>query len=189
MIEIGAISDSGFSNGNSKTKIIKRYRNRKLYNTHQSCYLTLEDIAKMVRANEDVKVIENKSQKDITSATLTMIAFNAEKKEPHGIPLAILLEIIRYGNGTLSGYLAKLGAFSKDDFEQQNALNLAQQATHVLNRNIDQHEEVILGGEATNRSVSRNAATLALRSQVSNSSSSFNELEAPDLPTSSLSNI
>jgi len=173
-----------FSNVNQKTKVIKRYQNRKLYNTERSCYLTLDDIAKMIRAGDQVRVIENKTKKDITLATLTMIAFNAEKKESRGVPLSILREIIQYGDGTLTSYLAKLGAFSKDDFEQQVALNLAQQATHGLVRNIDLHEEMTVN-QATESSVSKSAATLALNSH----SSSLNELEAPHLPTSSLSNI
>jgi polyhydroxyalkanoate synthesis repressor PhaR len=58
---------------NPNTKVIKRYQNRKLYDTQQSCYVTLEDIAKMIRNNEDVLVIDNKSKKDITSSTLTQI--------------------------------------------------------------------------------------------------------------------
>ena len=144
MIEIGAISDSAFSNGNSKTKIIKRYRNRKLYNTHQSCYLTLDDIAKMIRSNDDVKVIENKSKKDITSATLTQIAFNAEKKTSQYAPLSILREIIQHENGTLTNYLAKLGAFPKDYLDQQRALSLAQKANDELNRKFDQLENTII---------------------------------------------
>ena len=44
---------------NSKVKIIKRYQNRKLYDTQQSCYVTLDDIAKMIRTNEEVMVIDN----------------------------------------------------------------------------------------------------------------------------------
>ncbi|MEZ4870786.1 MAG: polyhydroxyalkanoate synthesis regulator DNA-binding domain-containing protein [Bdellovibrionales bacterium] len=56
---------------NSRTKIIKRYQNRKLYDTQQSCYVTLDDIAKMIRASEEVMVIDNKTKNDITAATLT----------------------------------------------------------------------------------------------------------------------
>lgn len=140
MVEIDAISDSAFSNGNSKTKIIKRYRNRKLYNTHQSCYLTLDDIAKMIRANDDVKVIENKSKKDITSATLTQIAFNAEKKTSQYAPLSILREIIQHENGTLTNYLAKLGAFPKEYLDQQRVLSLAQKGSDDVNQKFDQLE-------------------------------------------------
>ena len=99
---------------NAKTKIIKRYQNRKLYDTQQSCYVTLDDIAKMIRTNEDVMVIDNKTKNDITAATLTQIIFEAEKKASQYAPLFTLREIIQNGNGSISSYLAKLGAFPKD---------------------------------------------------------------------------
>ena len=60
---------------NMRTKIIKRYQNRKLYDTQQSCYVTLDDIANKIRSSEDVMVIDNKSKNDITAATLTQIIF------------------------------------------------------------------------------------------------------------------
>ena len=98
----------------TKTKIIKRYQNRKLYDTQQSCYVTLDDIAKMIRTNEDVVVIDNKSKNDITAATLTQIIFESEKKASIYAPLFTLREIIQNGNGSISSYLAKLGAFPQD---------------------------------------------------------------------------
>lgn len=99
------------TNATTTVKIIKRYQNRKLYDTQQSCYVTLEDIAKMIRANEEVMVIDNKTKRDITAATLTQIIFEAEKKASEYAPLSTLREIIQHGNGSISGYLAKLGAF------------------------------------------------------------------------------
>lgn len=98
----------------SKTKIIKRYQNRKLYDTQQSCYVTLDDIAKMIRTSEDVMVIDNKTKNDITAATLTQIIFEAEKKASQYAPLFTLREIIQNANGSISSYLAKLGAFPHD---------------------------------------------------------------------------
>ena len=106
---------------NTRTKIIKRYQNRKLYDTQQSCYVTLDDIAKMIRANEDVMVIDNKTKNDITAATLTQIIFEAEKKAAQYAPLFTLREIIQNGNGSISSYLAKLGAFPQDYAEKQAA--------------------------------------------------------------------
>lgn len=97
-----------------KVKIIKRYQNRKLYDTQQSCYVTLDDIAKMIRADEDVMVIDNKTKNDITSATLTQIIFESEKKASQYAPLFTLREIIQHANGSISSYLAKLGAFPKE---------------------------------------------------------------------------
>src|SRR5580700_3032476 len=106
---------------NSRTKIIKRYQNRKLYDTQQSCYVTLDDIAKMIRASEDVMVIDNKTKNDITAATLTQIIFEAEKKASQYAPLFTLREIIQNGNGSISSYLAKLGAFPQDYADRQAA--------------------------------------------------------------------
>lgn len=105
--------------GSAKTKIIKRYQNRKLYDTQQSCYVTLDDIAKMIRTNEDVMVIDNKTKNDITAATLTQIIFEAEKKASIYAPLFTLREIIQNANGSISSYLAKLGAFPKDYAQAQ----------------------------------------------------------------------
>ena len=104
---------------NAKTKIIKRYQNRKLYDTQQSCYVTLDDIAKMIRSSEDVMVIDNKTKNDITAATLTQIIFESEKKASQYAPLFTLREIIQNGNGSISMYLAKLGAFPQDYAEKQ----------------------------------------------------------------------
>lgn len=106
---------------NAKTKIIKRYQNRKLYDTQQSCYVTLDDIAKMIRSSEDVMVIDNKTKNDITAATLTQIIFESEKKASQYAPLFTLREIIQNGNGSISSYLAKLGAFPQDYAEKQAA--------------------------------------------------------------------
>jgi polyhydroxyalkanoate synthesis repressor PhaR len=110
-VTLGAKATNSTSN---KTKIIKRYQNRKLYDTQQSCYVTLDDIAKMIRTNEDVMVIDNKTKNDITAATLTQIIFEAEKKASAYAPLFTLREIIQNANGSISSYLAKLGAFPKD---------------------------------------------------------------------------
>ena len=60
---------------NKAVKVIKRYQNRKLYDTHQSCYVTLDEIAEMIMRGEDVTVVDNRTKKDITSSTLTQIIF------------------------------------------------------------------------------------------------------------------
>ncbi len=117
-----------------RTKIIKRYQNRKLYDTQQSCYVTLDDIAKMIRNNEEVMVIDNKSKNDITAATLTQIIFESEKKAAQYAPLFTLREIIQTGNGSISGYLAKLGAFPADYAEKQAQQAAANEALLQANK-------------------------------------------------------
>jgi polyhydroxyalkanoate synthesis repressor PhaR len=104
-------------NTSTTPKIIKRYQNRKLYDTQQSCYVTLDDIAKMIRANEEVTVIDNKTKRDITASTLSQIIFEAEKKAGEFAPLFVLRDIIQFGNGSMSSYLAKLQVFKPEQRE------------------------------------------------------------------------
>ncbi len=79
-----------------ETKIIKRYTNRKLYDTVESRYVTLDEIAQMVKAGTEVKVLDNRTKEDLTSVTLTQIIFEEEKKTAR-ISLRTLRELIRSG--------------------------------------------------------------------------------------------
>ena len=124
----GMVTNTVSTRSNAKTKIIKRYQNRKLYDTQQSCYVTLDDIAKMIRTNEEVMVIDNKTKNDITAATLTQIIFEAEKKASAYAPLFTLREIIQNANGSISSYLAKLGAIPQD-FARTEAVVAAPERT------------------------------------------------------------
>ena len=82
-----------------KAKIIKRYQNRKLYDTDASCYVTLDEIAEMIQQGEEVAVVDNRNQKDITAATLTQIIFEKQKRSETPIPIATLRHIIQQGDG------------------------------------------------------------------------------------------
>ena len=108
---INRTTSIGNSPRQAKTKVIKRYGNRKLYDTEQSSYVVLNDIAKMIRNEEEVRVIDNETKDDITSATLTQIIFGAEKKSSYSAPLDILKSIIKKGDGSFSNFLAEMGLF------------------------------------------------------------------------------
>jgi len=86
-------------------RIIKRYQNRKLYDTQQSCYVTLDEIAQMIRGGDDLVVIDNKTKNDITHSTLTQLLFESEKRTNNPVPVSLLKEIVRTGDGSLSGYI------------------------------------------------------------------------------------
>lgn len=85
----------------SGPKIVKRYANRKLYDTERSCYVTLDDISIMIKAGEEVRVVDNKTGEDLTSVTLAQIIFEAEKKKSF-MPLGLLRDLIQNGGDTLS---------------------------------------------------------------------------------------
>src|SRR5262245_36714791 len=88
-------------------KIIKRYQNRKLYDTERSCYVTLNEIAELIKNGEDVKVIDNKSKRDLTSLTLAQIIFEEEKKRKKLLPLGVLKNIIQTGGESFVDFWKK----------------------------------------------------------------------------------
>lgn len=78
-----------------KETIIKRYQNRKLYDTAASRYVTLEDIAQMVKRGEEVRIVDNRTKKDLTAVTLAQILYEEEKSERSLLPLATLKKIVQ----------------------------------------------------------------------------------------------
>jgi polyhydroxyalkanoate synthesis repressor PhaR len=75
-------------------RIIKRYSNRKLYDTRDSRYVTLLQIAGMVRAGEDVQIIDNSTKEDKTEVTLALIISEELKSQPRSVPLGMLRDLI-----------------------------------------------------------------------------------------------
>jgi polyhydroxyalkanoate synthesis repressor PhaR len=89
-------------------RIIKRYQNRKLYDTFQSCYVTLEEIAQIIREGHEIQVIDNKSKNDITYMTQIQLLFDQERKSLKPGNTELLKRVIRSEEGTLTGYIAAL---------------------------------------------------------------------------------
>src|SRR5687768_11943757 len=81
----------------SEPRIIKRYANRKLYDTQHSRYVTLDQISEMIRHGDEVKIVDNKSKEDLTSVTLAQIIFEEEKKQRSFLPLTAMRNIIQNG--------------------------------------------------------------------------------------------
>jgi polyhydroxyalkanoate synthesis repressor PhaR len=85
-------------------KIIKRYSNRKLYDTQRSKYVTLDEIAQMIKAGEDVSIIDNKSKGDLTSVTFTQILYEEEKRKSR-MPLSMLRKLIETSGDALQEFI------------------------------------------------------------------------------------
>ncbi len=88
----------------SQVKVIKRYANRKLYDTERSCYVTLDEIASMIKAGEEVQVIDNKSGEDLSAVTLAQIIFEEEKKK-NKMPLSLLRNLIQSSSESFTTFL------------------------------------------------------------------------------------
>jgi polyhydroxyalkanoate synthesis repressor PhaR len=76
--------------------VIKKYANRRLYHTGTSTYVTLEDLARMVKNGEDFVVTDAKTGEDITRAVLGQIIFEQENRGQHLLPITFLRQLIRF---------------------------------------------------------------------------------------------
>ena len=82
--------------------VIKRYPNRKLYDTEGKRYITLDGIAELIRQRQDVRVLDHATGEDLTALTLSQIIFEQEKKHAGFLPHPVLTGLIRAGGDTLS---------------------------------------------------------------------------------------
>lgn len=137
-----------------KAKIIKRYQNRKLYDTDASCYVTLDEIAEMIQQGEEVTVVDNRNQKDITAATLTQIIFEKQKRSEAPVPISTLRHIIQQGDGSFSSFLSKAG-----DGNQLEVIQALEAQVKELGNKLTQLEaKAGLGaGKEASHSVSKSA--------------------------------
>lgn len=93
----------------ASTVIIKKYPNRRLYDTSASKYINLEDIAALVRDGKDVQVLDAQTGEDVTRVTLTQIIMDDAKQQPTGLPIELLRQLIvssdRMGREFIMWYL------------------------------------------------------------------------------------
>ena len=87
-------------------RLVKRYGNRKLYDTSESRYVTLDEIGRWVKAGEDVKILENDTGEDLTAVTFAQIILEEERKKSGLLSLRMLREIIQHGEAALQGLAA-----------------------------------------------------------------------------------
>ncbi|MFL5363167.1 MAG: polyhydroxyalkanoate synthesis regulator DNA-binding domain-containing protein [Myxococcales bacterium] len=153
-------SGSDASEARKEPKVIKRYTNRKLYDTVESRYVTLDEIAQMIKGGAEVKIIDNRSKEDLTSVTLAQIIFEEEKKRSQ-MPLGVLREIIRHGGEAVAGfYQEKVGSRltagiedvkSKTDILRENIEQRVRGVTQLLRREGEEQKssvkEVISAGQ------------------------------------------
>ena len=110
--------------------IIKKYANRRLYNTAKSSYVTLDNLSEMVREGEDFVVYDAKSGNDITRSVLTQIIFEEEAKGTSMLPASFLRQIIRLYGDTLQsvvpGYLeASMETFARNQEKMREQMRAA----------------------------------------------------------------
>lgn len=112
----------------SEQTVIKKYANRRLYNTGTSTYVTLEDLSEMVKAEDDFVVYDAKTGDDITRSVLTQIIFEHENKGQNLLPIAFLRQLIRFYGDSMQTLVPSYLEFSMQNLAKDQD-NLRKQLT------------------------------------------------------------
>ncbi|MCM8557220.1 polyhydroxyalkanoate synthesis repressor PhaR [Sphingomicrobium sediminis] len=101
--------------------IVKKYANRRLYDTERSSYITLDDLSEMIREGRDVEVVDAKSGEDITHQVLTQIIVEEEADGGGMLPVSFLRELISMYGGAMQGAVPNYLEAAMDAFKKQQA--------------------------------------------------------------------
>ncbi|CAM5775402.1 polyhydroxyalkanoate synthesis repressor PhaR [Labrys miyagiensis] len=110
---------------------IKKYANRRLYNTGTSTYVTLEDLGAMVKAGEDFVVHDAKTSEDITRQVLTQIIFEQENKGQNLLPITFLRQLIRFYGDSMQALVPSFLEFSIDNLTRDQQKLREQMTQHL----------------------------------------------------------
>ncbi len=113
----GAKSSSGRQAGDPI--VIKKYANRRLYNTASSSYVTLEHLSEMVKDGADFVVYDAKSNEDITRSVLTQIIFEEESRGQNLLPIQFLRQLIRFYGDQMQSFVPSYLEMSLEAFARQ----------------------------------------------------------------------
>jgi polyhydroxyalkanoate synthesis repressor PhaR len=113
-----AAGDAGGSEPQGETVIIKKYANRRLYNTAASSYVTLDHLSEMVREGTDFVVLDAKTGDDITRSVLTQIIFEQESRGQNLLPVQFLRRLIRFYGDQMQGFLPPYLEMSMESFSK-----------------------------------------------------------------------
>jgi polyhydroxyalkanoate synthesis repressor PhaR len=90
-----------------RSVVLKKYANRRLYDTEKSVYVTLHEVAAYIREGLDVSIVDAKTKEDVTAFTLTQIILEEAKNKNTLLPVPLLHLIIRYGNNLMGEFFEK----------------------------------------------------------------------------------
>ena len=111
--------------------VIKKYANRRLYNTASSSYVTLEHLSEMVKKGVDFVVYDAKTNEDITRPVLTQIIFEEESRGQNLLPIQFLRQLIRFYGDSMQALVPSYLEMSLDSFTQQQE-RMRKQFTETL---------------------------------------------------------
>jgi len=144
-------------------RLIKRYGSRKLYDTEESRYVSLEELAGWIREGQEIRVVDNDSSEDVTAQTLTQVILDEGRRGTALPPTEILHDLIRQGGELVTSGVARLNKgvdrILKVGVERLPPVRQIREETEVLKRRLEELEAALSkiesgagrrGGAATN---------------------------------------
>jgi polyhydroxyalkanoate synthesis repressor PhaR len=153
----------------ASTVIVKKYGNRRLYDTTGSRYVNLDDIAALIREGKDVKILDAKNGQDLTRVTLTQIITEDAKNKPTGLPLELLRQLIIASDEVRQEFVMWYLKSAFDTFQkvQETVQNRLTDVESALLSPVDTMKRFLgVAGPAVSREDSSSQEIVALRSQI-----------------------
>ena len=146
-------------------RLIKRYESRKLYDTEESRYVSLEDIAAWVRSGQEVRVIDNATSDDVTQQTLTQIILDEGRKGTSFLPSELLHELVRMGERAVSNSVEQLqhgvDRVLKASVDRLGPVRKAREEMALLRQRLEQLEGSLAALESERATAPRPIARVA----------------------------
>lgn len=177
-----------------KSVVIKRYSNRKMYDTHAKRYITLEEISSLVREGAEVKVIDNQTGEDITGVTLSQIVVEKERRHEGILPRTFFTEVLQKSGRTMIDTARRLvsgwfGSALLDEDEIKRTVDGLVEAGKIARAQADDLKDALIEkaslswkklDDAINRRIEQSLARLSIptRSDVERLKETIARLEA-----------
>ena len=148
--------------------VIKKYGNRRLYDTAESRYVNLDDLAAMVRAGKDVRVVDAKTGRDWTRVTLTQIITEDAKGKPTGLPLELLRQLIVASDEVRQEFLMWYlkSAFETYETLQDAVQNRLSEVQSAILSPVDMMKRFLTGASSSPQSADQESEVQSLRRRV-----------------------
>ena len=110
-----------YKNLNIETIVVKKYPNRRLYNTKTSAYITLEDLASLIKNDYNVLVVDSQTEENLTKLTLTQVVLDQQVKGCDILPLEFLKQLIKLHDHSLSAIFTEYLKLSAEYFQKNHS--------------------------------------------------------------------
>ncbi len=147
-------------------RLIKRYESRKLYDTEESRYVSLEEISKWIRDGQEIKVMDNASAADVTAQTLTQIILDEGRKGTSFLPTDLLHELVRAGERAVSSGVEQVQSsvdrFVQASIDRFSPVRRAREEMSTLRSRLEQLENSLVRLEENGGAAESTAGTAAV---------------------------